>query len=200
MNQQEVHDAVNALWDDHEIMRSIFQFMKPEVHVDRTFVDASRPGGSTPYGRVHLKEAITDQFVVENNARGHRLNHAFVVALWAILEDFSESHPGFKKQTTGQDDPWPWLGLCELLRAVAGHGQRGRYIEGTARVGTQRRWTKNSRKLTELMGQLIDEDALEATLRNGEQHFNFSKTTVLRPLRAGCLRCIDAWFRETAGR
>jgi hypothetical protein len=200
MTGEEVYKAVGVLWNDHDIMRSVFQFLRPEIHIDHWTIYAAHAGGETAYASIHLNQAITASFVDENNARAHRLNHAFVVALWAIMEDFNESRSAFIKGHNRPGEPWAWLKLCELLRSVAGHGQRGRYFEGDAPKGAQGktpRWHKNSKALLKLMRELLHGDEpLEASLRNGHRHFNFSKPDVLAPLRDGCLRCVDAWLAD----
>lgn len=204
--QDELRNEIEDLWNDHAIMRSVFQDMRPRPGEKCSWYKGlkeyppDKAGDETPYKTIVMKVEIDGPFIDENNERAHRLNHAFVVGLWAILEDLDqEAGKPFLNLASPGKGPWSWLDMCRRMRHVAGHGQRGRYFApgslpsqscGRCDGPVEHLWVKNSRFLKEHMeGRQMD--PLEA---NGER-FNFSKPAVLLPLKDGCLDCVDRWFK-----
>ena len=131
------------------------------------------------YNGIHLNS-------LRSTPRGHWINEAFVVRLWAVLEShgFVGNNISIDNDLPGADD----IDICRRLRNEIGHAT-GNVLDAKAQ------------KLAERIRTRYGLGAQESVL---DKKFILSKDTVLRPMfegaRSYCLRVLGRGKEGSVGR
>jgi len=168
MDKQEILDAIRILESNHENLRKLLRYRKPE-EVGQRELKGNIFNSQNNFSYVfRFERTVDNQTIKELNHWGHYLNQNVIIRLFAILQEFDVLKYGKEVDKTiagGQE-----MVLLKKLRHVLAH-ESGQYFPKK----------NNHRKTAELMIELL---GINFDLDNSTE-FDLSISTVIRPLFNG---------------